>query len=221
MSELVKYEYRQEEIEVMNEQKNKQWSLLLFRKYENIYYEDIETAKFKFGRTQEEVLENKGEFLSKSLISIIKTKNLQDVVMETGFVISFTTTNPRNDNFILLDKLLSSPPTFRKYGYSLYIQEQEYYPLRFVDLGKVDDYKPMPNKIWIRLRPLTINEISWGIENNIFEGLNNNEFKGEQWCLNEFGFDIQKAKKKKEPQVDFEADLPLPGPSEFNYEFLN
>ena len=72
MSELVKYEYRQEGIEVMNEQRNKQWSLLLFRKYENIYFDDIETAKFKFGRTQDEVLENEGEPMSKCLISIVK-----------------------------------------------------------------------------------------------------------------------------------------------------
>ena len=41
MSELVKYEYRQEEIEVMNEQRNKQWSLLLFRKYEKDKIEEI------------------------------------------------------------------------------------------------------------------------------------------------------------------------------------
>ena len=81
----------------MKEQRSKEWSLVLFRKYENIYFDDIETAKFKFGRTQDEVLENEGEPMSKCLISIVKSRNLQDIVMETGFVISFTTINPKNN----------------------------------------------------------------------------------------------------------------------------
>jgi len=78
----------------MKQQSSKEWSLVLFRKYENIYFEDIDTAKFKFGRTQEEVLENEGEPMSKCLISIVKSRNLQDIVMETGFVITFTTIKP-------------------------------------------------------------------------------------------------------------------------------
>ncbi len=45
-----------------------------------------------------------------------------------------------------LEKLLSSPPTFRKYGYSLYNTGEEGHPLRFVDLGRVCDYTPMPIK---------------------------------------------------------------------------
>lgn len=205
----------------MKEQRSKEWTLVLFRKYENIYFDDIETAKFKFGRTQDEVLENEGEPMSKCLISIVKSRNLQDIVMETGFAINFTTINPKNSNYVLLEKLLSSPPTFRKYGYSLYNTGEEGHPLRFVDLGRVCDYTPMPNKIWIRLRPLTINEISWGIENNIFENNRNNESRGEQLYLNEFGFNIQRGKKKREMSVAFVPDLPLPGPSEFKHKFLN
>ena len=166
-------------------------------------------------------IENEGEPMSKCLISIVKSRNLQDIVMETGFAINFTTINPKNSNYVLLEKLLSSPPTFRKYGYSLYNTGEEGHPLRFVDLGRVCDYTPMPNKIWIRLRPLTINEISWGIENNIFENNRDNESKGEQLYLNDFGFNIQRGKKKREMSVAFVPDLPLPGPSEFKYKFLN
>ena len=205
----------------MKEQSSKEWTLVLFRKFEDTYFESIDTAKFKFGRTQEEVLENEGEVMSECLISIVKSKNLEDLVMETGFVINFTTINPKNNDYVLLEKILSSSPTFRKFGYSLYTTGEETSPLRFVDLSKVCDQSPMPNKIWIRLRSLTINEISWGIENNLFENLDKNQLKGEQLYLNEFGFNIKKAKKKREKSYSFVPSFPLPGPSEFNYKFLN
>ena len=61
---------------IMKEQSSKEWTLVLFRKFEDTYFESIDTAKFKFGRTQEEVLENEGEVMSECLISIIKSKNL-------------------------------------------------------------------------------------------------------------------------------------------------
>ncbi len=89
----------------MKEQRSKEWTLVLFRKYENIYFDDIETAKFKFGRTQDEVLENEGEPMSECLISIVKSRNLQDIVMETGFAINFTTINPKNSNYVLFRKI--------------------------------------------------------------------------------------------------------------------
>ena len=205
----------------MREQRCKKWSLFLFRKYESKYFENIETSIFKFGRTKKEILENEGDPMSEGLISIVRSKNLQDIVMETGLVIDFTTVNPKNNDYILLTKLISTLGTLREYGYSLYSFGEEKYPLRFVDLGKPCDNTIMPQKIWITLRALSINEISWGIENELLGYVANEKLKGEQCYLNDFGFNIQKEKRDKKMGVAYCPDLPFPGPSDLNHKFLN
>ena len=42
----------------MKEQKNKQWSLILFRKEAKMEIDNINNAEFIFGRTKKEVLAN-------------------------------------------------------------------------------------------------------------------------------------------------------------------
>lgn len=203
----------------MKKQYDKEWLLFLFRNYQNNHCDDIEKAKFKFGRTRDEVLEIGGQIMPTALISIIKSKILQDVAMETGLAIIFTTINPKNNDYFPLYRLLSSPPTFHENGYALYSYGDNCYPLRFVDIYRVNDNAAMPDKIWIKLRPLSLNEISWGIENNLFENIDENKLKGEQLCLSNFGFDMEKPKENKELGISYVPKLPFPGPSNFNYKF--
>ena len=82
----------------MKEQKNKQWSLILFRKEAKMEIDNINSAEFRFGRTKKEVLANTMiERVPKGLISIIKSNNLEEDIMETVFVSGFSTNKPNSD----------------------------------------------------------------------------------------------------------------------------
>ena len=76
---------------MIREQKNKKWSLMIFRQNNRLDYDNINYAKFKFGRTSYEALESMGENLPEGVISLIKSMQLVEEVMETGFVIEFST----------------------------------------------------------------------------------------------------------------------------------
>ena len=206
----------------MKEQKNRQWSLILFRKETKIEIDNINSAEFTFGRTKKEVLENTGERIPKGLISIIKSTNLEDDIMETGCVIEFTTKGPNNDKDSEIERLVSISGTFERYGQALYAVDGEDSPLRFIDVSRpCETHAVMPSRIWLSIRPLSLHEISWGLENNIFANNSKNVHEGEQFTLNDCGFKIERSEREIATKIKKTNELPFPGPSEVKYNFLN
>ena len=207
----------------MKEQKNKQWSLILFRKEAKMEIDNINSAEFIFGRTKKEVLANTMiERVPKGLISMIKSNNLEEDIMETGFVIEFTTKNPNSDKYSEIERLVSISGTFEKYGQALYAVDGEDSPLRFIDVSKPCEAPAvMPSRIWLSIRPLSLHEISWGLENNIFTNGSKNVHEGEQFTLNDCGFKIERSEREIATKIKKTNELPFPGPSEVKYNFLN
>ena len=79
----------------------------------------------------------------------------------------------------------------------------------------------MPSKIWLTLRVLTLQEISWGIENNIFSNTISNSTNCEQYSLKDCGFQFERSEKELEKYNLNINIMPFPGPSENNYKFLS
>ena len=189
------------------------WTLNVFRNGEQGLARCLEDAEFRFGRTCDEALEFGIRILPTGLVSLIKQKGLEEETLESGFSLEICRIPNPNGEWINFEKLIGNDAVGPNWENprSVYASSELEGTVEFVKVGNpCAGFKQIPSKLWIRAKPLTLPLISWAMSNKIFSCP-----KGDQRTLHDW-FELNSITPKNKPQV-----MALPGPSDWNYTFLN
>jgi len=189
------------------------WTLNAFRNGEQGLVRSLEDAEFKFGRTCEEALEFGIRILPTGLISLIKQRGLEGEVLETGFSLDICRIPNPNKEWINFEKLIgddSMGPNWEN-PRSVYASSELEGTVEFVKVGNpCVGFNQIPSKLWIRAKPLTMPVMAWAISNKIYSCP-----KGDQRTLHDWA-ELNSKTPENKSKV-----MALPGPSNWNYTFLN
>ena len=189
------------------------WTLNAFRNGEQGLVRSLEDAEFRFGRTSDETLEFGIRILPTGLVSLINQRGLEEEALESGFTLEICQIPIANKEWINFEMLIGDDafgPNWES-PRSIYASSELEGTVEFVKVGNPClGFKQIPSKLWIRAKPLTMPLISWAISNKIFSCP-----KGDQRTLHDW-FEMNSAIPKNRSKI-----MALPGPSDWNYTFLN
>ena len=189
------------------------WTLVTFRNGEQGPVRSLEEAEFRFGRTSEETSEFGIRSLPTGIISLIIHSGHEEGALETGFSLEISRKPILNSGWVSFSKLAggdSVGPNWER-PRSVFASPELEGTVEFVNVGNpCRGYNRVPSKVCIRVRPLTMPQIAWAMSNNIFSCP-----KGEQRTLHDW---VELTSKTPE---NMPKQLALPGPSNWNYTFLN
>ena len=189
------------------------WTLNAFRNGEQGLVRSLEDAEFRFGRTGDEALEFGIRILPTGLVSLIKQRGLEEEALESGFSLEICRIPNPNKEWINFEKLIGDDAVGPNWENprSVYASSELEGTVEFVKVGNpCTGFKEIPSKLWIRAKTLTMPLISWAMSNNIFSCPKGDQRTLHDWL--ELNSDIPKNKSKV---------MALPGPSDWNYTFLN
>ena len=189
------------------------WTLESFRNGEQGLVRSLEDAEFRFGRTCEEALEFGIRILPTGIISLIIQSGFEEEALETGFSLDISRKPILNRGWVNFEKLIgddSIGPNWEN-PRSVFASSELEGTVEFVKVGNpCVGYNQIPSKVWIRVKPLTMPLISWAMTNKIYSCP-----KGDQRTLHDW---VELTSKTPENKSKLMA---LPGPSNWNYTFLN
>jgi len=188
------------------------WTLNAFRNGEQGLVRRLEDAEFRFGRTCEEALEFGIRILPTGLISLIKQSGLGEA-LESGFSLEISRKPIPSREWVNFEKLIGDDAVGPNWENprSVYASSELDGTVEFEKVGNpCVGFKQIPSKLWIRAKPLTMPLISWAISNKIFSCP-----KGDQRTLHDW-FELNPDLPINKSKV-----MALPGPSDWNYTFLN
>jgi len=189
------------------------WTLNAFRNGEQGLVRSLDDAEFRFGRTGDEALEFGIRILPSGIISLIKQRGLEGEALESGFSLDICRIPNPGKEWISFEKLIGDDAVGPNWENprSVYASSELEGAVEFVKVGNpCVGFNQIPSKLWIRAKPLTMPLISWAISNKIFSCPNGDQRTLHDWF--ELNSDIPKNKSKV---------MALPGPSDWNYTFLN
>jgi len=188
------------------------WTMNAFRNGEQGLVRRLEDAEFRFGRTCEEALEFGIRILPTGLISLIKQSGLGEA-LESGFSLEISRKPIPSREWVNFEKLIGDDAVGPNWENprSVYASSELDGTVEFEKVGNpCVGFKQIPSKLWIRAKPLTMPLISWAISNKIFSCP-----KGDQRTLHDW-FELNPDLPINKSKV-----MALPGPSDWNYTFLN
>ncbi len=189
------------------------WKLVTFRNGEQGNARSLEEAEFRFGRTGQEVLDSGIRCLPTGLVSLIIHSGHEGDALESGFSLEISRRPISNSGWVSFSKILgcdSVGPNWER-PRSLFSSPELEGTVELVNIGSpCTGYNRVPSKLSLRVRPLTMPLIAWALSNNILSCSG-----GEQRTLDDW-IELPSMKRENRPEK-----LALPGPSDWNYKFLN
>tara|TARA_B100001123_G_scaffold385036_1_gene458265 strand:- start:32 stop:673 length:642 start_codon:yes stop_codon:yes gene_type:complete len=203
------------------------WTLTVLRNGSQGPVEGLENAEFRFGRTGEEVVRSYSGLglteeeverrrmrrLSTGVASLVKSFDIEEDALESGFMIEIRRTTGHASNWREYSMLAGNEswgPSMEN-PRSVYACHELEGSVEFADVGSpCSFYNQLPRRLWIRVSPLTMPIIAWAISNEIFSCP-----KGDQRSLHEW-VDMGSLTVKNGAK-----ELILPGPPYEEYYFLS
>jgi len=189
------------------------WTLTVLRNGGQGPVGSLEEAEFKFGRRDSELVESPIRRLSEGLSSIIRSCEIEDEAVETGFTIEMRMSPEPGRGWRVFSMLAGNEtwgPNWRN-PRSVYGSSELEGAVEFADTGSpCSFYNQLPHRIWIRVTPLTMPIIAWAISNKIYSCP-----KGDQRTLHDW-FEFSSIQPSELPKA-----LVLPGPPYEEYTFLS
>ena len=195
------------------------WTLTVIRDYESGMNDEIEEAKFAFGRTSNE-MSNECRYrlkLPTGLIHLLKRAKLSEEALETGFMIEMTGSPQKEDDWELCKFTISAMQPIPGMGVGpvrgLYVVEDSESVFEMVDLAPPCAPPSLPTKLWVRVSELPAPTLAWVLSKEYLDGGDTEQMSLHAW------FDFGDAKPKQADEDGEDKALPLPGPSSKSYVF--
>ena len=190
------------------------WTLTVIRHGKQGEAASIHDAQFRFGRTNNELLESPINRLPSGLAFALEGPEIVEEALESGFVVQMRSTPGEGDGWLCFQSTVTveySPsrhyPGPSRTLYTLLGGEPTLELVRM--FNPCSGGRPLSRLIWARAAKLPISTLAWAVENGIFE-----EGASRQLNLNEW------IGPPADETLIVEDIMPLPGPSTRTYAFL-
>ena len=195
------------------------WTLTVIRDYESGTTDEIEEAKFAFGRTSTEMCDECRCRLKlpSGLVHLLQRAKLREEALETGFMIEMTGSPQKEDDWELCKFTISAMQPIPGIGVGpvrgLYVVEDSESVFEMVDLAPPCAPSSLPTKLWVRVSELPAPTLAWVLSKEYLDGGETEQLTLQAW------FDFGDAKPKQADEDGEDRVLPLPGPSSKSYVF--
>ena len=196
------------------------WTLTVIRDYESGTTDEIEEAKFAFGRTSTEMRDECRCRLKlpSGLVHLLQRAKLSEEALETGFMIEMTGSPQKEDDWELCKFTISAMQPIPGMGVGpvrgLYVVEDSESVFEMVDLAPPCAPPSLPTKLWVRVSELPAPTLAWVLSKEYLDGGDTEQMSLHAW------FDFGDAKPKQADEDGEDKALPLPGPSSKAYDFF-
>ncbi len=189
------------------------WSLTAIRNGKQENADGIENAQFHYGRWQSEVAGSIPKRIPRGLIAIIGEYEMEQIALESGFVISMSASPIDSDGWTRFVSTI----TVREMDTNLFHDTRTLFSrdggdggtIEFVDLfNQCAGGMRMPNNIWIRVDELPLSSIGWAMSSGLMDGEKSRQIDLTQWIG-----------KPKDNEIIPKDILALPGPPSRAYSF--
>lgn len=196
------------------------WTLTVIRDYESGTTDEIEEAKFAFGRTSTEMCDECRCRLKlpSGLVHLLQRAKLREEALETGFMIEMTGSPQKEDDWELCKFTISAMQPIPGIGVGpvrgLYVVEDSESVFEMVDLAPPCAPPSLPTKLWVRVSELPAPTLAWVLSKEYLDGGETEQLTLHAWT------DFGDAKPKQADEDGEDKALPLPGPSSKAYDFF-
>lgn len=196
------------------------WTLTVIRDYESGTTDEIEEAKFAFGRTSTEMCDECRCRLKlpSGLVHLLQRAKLREEALETGFMIEMTGSPQKEDDWELCKFTISAMQPIPGIGVGpvrgLYVVEDSESVFEMVDLAPPYAPPSLPTKLWVRVSELPAPTLAWVLSKEYLDGGETEQLTLHAWT------DFGDAKPKQADEDGEDKALPLPGPSSKAYDFF-
>lgn len=196
------------------------WTLTVIRDYESGMTDEIEEAKFAFGRTSTEMCDECRCRLKlpSGLVHLLQRAKLREEALETGFMVEMTGSPQKEDDWELCKFTISAMQPIPGIGVGpvrgLYVVEDSESVFEMVDLAPPYAPPSLPTKLWVRVSELPAPTLAWVLSKEYLDGGDTEQMSLHAW------FDFGDAKPKQADEDGEDKALPLPGPSSKAYDFF-
>ena len=196
------------------------WTLTVIRDYESETTDEIEEAKFAFGRTSTEMCDECRCRLKlpSGLVHLLQRAKLREEALETGFMIEMTGSPQKEDDWELCKFTISAMQPIPGIGVGpvrgLYVVEDSESVFEMVDLAPPCAPPSLPTKLWVRVSELPAPTLAWVLSKEYLDGGETEQLTLHAWT------DFGDAKPKQADEDGEDKALPLPGPSSKAYDFF-
>jgi len=196
------------------------WTLTVIRDYKSGTTDEIEEAKFAFGRTSTEMCDECRCRLKlpSGLVHLLQRAKLREEALETGFMIEMTGSPQKEDDWELCKFTISAMQPIPGIGVGpvrgLYVVEDSESVFEMVDLAPPYAPSSLPTKLWVRVSELPEPTLAWVLSKEYLDGGETEQLTLHAWT------DFGDAKPKQADEDGEDKALPLPGPSSKAYDFF-
>lgn len=188
------------------------WTLTVLRHGAQGEIDELERTEFRYARTRDELEWSKEKVLPEPLVEILRQDGLEGDAMETGFTIHMSRLQYPENGWRLFEMLAGDISwSIHREGSprSVYAEKGSRGSVEFVDTNSCSFYNKLPERIWLRVTPLSIPVVAWAFSNRIYE------------CTPGFQMTLNSWTGMSEPiSPEKSKELALPGPPGSQYEFL-
>jgi len=191
------------------------WTLTLLRDGKDAQTNDINQAKFHYGRQTEELEKSSSLTIPDALITLLRHSEIESEAIESGFLVEFSIFQQTHFDWVPFSLATHSKFTFSgEWGFrrprGLYTGPFNGCSFELVNCSSPCNPKKLPETIWIRVTELPTQTIAWALDNAIFEEDLPRQMTLELWTNDTVSY---------EPRFS-RNELALPGPSDKIYKFL-
>jgi len=187
------------------------WTLTALRHGAQGDVEELERAAFRYARTRDELEWSTEKVLPQPLVALLRRDDLEGDAMETGFTIQMSRLQCPEEGWTLFEMLAGDVSwSMHREGSprSVYSMGGSPGSVEFVDTNCCSFYNNLPDRIWIKIAPLSLPVVAWAFSNGIYECL-----AGVQMTLDDWAELPPRTLEKG-------MELALPGPASKQYTFM-
>ena len=192
------------------------WSLTLLRDGKDAQTQNIEQARFRYGRHSDELVEFTPHIIPDALITLLRYSEIESEAIESGFVVEMSLFQQTDiDGWAPFSLIAHSRFTFSgDWGFrrprGFYVGPFNGCSFELANCSSPCNPKKLPKTIWIRVIELPIQILAWALDNGILEEDHSRQMTLETWSS---------ISAPPEPRFS-RNELALPGPSDKIHEFL-
>ena len=187
------------------------WTLTALRHGAQGEVEELEMTEFRYARTKDELEWSTEKVLPQPLIAMLRQNDLEGDAMETGFSIQMSRLQCPEEGWRLFEMLAGDVSrSMHREGSprSVYAGDGSPGSVEFVDTNCCSFYNKLPDRIWIKIAPLSLPVVAWAFSNGIYECADGVQMTLDDWA-------------EMPPRIlEKDKELALPGPSDRQYSFM-
>ena len=182
-----------------------EWTLAIVRDGRQGIVKNTDEAEFKFGRWRRELNKSINRHIPNGLISLLRHQELEEIALESGFLVRMSSKSKRNKQWIpfkkvvMVEKWEIGPPK------TIYSEPSGLYSLEMEVICCNDP----PDTLWITVEELPESILAWIFGKGLLLNYEGKQSTLHEWCEFPDGMIPEKS-----------APLALPGPPDFRYHFF-